>query len=177
MQAAAVLVLLILAGASAGCVAPKSALVLAPADPPPAPLLPAHSPGLLIVYSAYDQHAHFDDPNYARFYTDYRVFSKAGDLLKIVHNNQGRLSPEPEQVSLPAGEYRIVARANGYGPVSLCVPIQAGKVTLVNLASDEVPARTSRSHQVALPDGRIVGWCTEPDTAAQTASCSAGQAR
>jgi len=62
---------------------------------------------------------------------------------------------------LPAGTYRVVARANGYGIVTVPVVIEKNQVTTVHLeggGSWENEVARSQSDAVRLPDGRIVGW-------------------
>ena len=86
-----------------------------------------------MVYTAPDPHAHFDGSSYHRYYSDYEVRSEDGALIKKVHNDSGTVVEGPVEVNLPAGKYRVHARANGYGWVTVPVVIEPGKVTTVHL--------------------------------------------
>jgi hypothetical protein len=87
----------------------------------------------LVVYTAPDPHAHFDGTPYHLYYSDYEVRSEDGALVRKVHNDSGSVIEGPVEVNLPAGKYRVHARANGYGWVTVPVLIEAGKVTTVHL--------------------------------------------
>jgi hypothetical protein len=108
-------------------------MVLAPVGPAAVQAASAGSQGSLVVYSACDPTAHFNSLPYARFYTDYRIFSQDGQLLQAVRNNPSPSVPGPSKVELPPGQYRVVARANGYGEVTVPVIIAAGRLTTVHL--------------------------------------------
>lgn len=125
--------LLLAVVAIAGCASAGHEVVLAPVGPAPAQAAASGSQGSLVVFSACDPTAHFNSLPYTRFYTDYRIFSKDGTLLQAVRNNPSPSVPGPAKVGLPPGEYRVVARANGYGEVTVPVIIAAGQVTTVHL--------------------------------------------
>jgi hypothetical protein len=117
----------------AGCISQQHGLVLEPIGPPNVQLARAGSNGTLVVFSAFDIHAHFNDLPYLRHYTDYRITSQDGKLVQTVHNDSGTLLEEPKRVQLPAGAYGVVARANRYGVVTVPVIIRANQVTTVHL--------------------------------------------
>jgi hypothetical protein len=108
----------------------------------PDPVHPQHSPaaavqaigGTLVVYSAYEVNANFNqrDPNRPQ-YSDYKVLNADGKLLRRVHNDSGTILQDPAQVRLPAGQYHVVARKNGNGYVTIPVSIEAGQNTVVRL--------------------------------------------
>ena len=89
--------------------------------------------GKLIVFSAYDVHAHFNDPPYRRFYSDYRIYCEDVRFLETVHNRSDTPLDGPREVELPPGNYRVKARANGYGTVSVLVKIESHRTTRVRL--------------------------------------------
>jgi hypothetical protein len=118
--------------------------------------------GTLMVYSAYDVNADFNsrDP-YRPEYSDYKIYTANGNLLQRVHNDSGTILQDPASVRLPAGKYRVVARANGYGYVTVPVLIEAQQTTLLHLEGDSAwpdKSEFNQTNAVRLPDGRIVGW-------------------
>ena len=145
-----------------GCVSRKDGLVLDPVGPPVAQPLVASASGSLIVFSALDVHApDLSDDDYRQRYTDYEIFSTSGKPLQTVHNDIWRAFDQPTKVELPAGSYRIVARANGCGKITVPVVIVTHKVTEIHLeggaAWPDKNAFTS-GNAVRLPDGRVIGW-------------------
>ncbi len=159
------LILLILAACVCGCASPKKQLVLAPVGPAPDVSTAPGFEGTLVVYSAPDSSF---DPNgspYRDRYTPYRVLSADGrEEVRTVRNDDGRLLGSPEKVQLPIGHYQVLARANGYGPVTVPVLIKAHQVTTVHLEGAHWWPRNSGildASPVRLPRGEIVGWHTE----------------
>jgi hypothetical protein len=158
----------VLAGTAflSGCASHGPGLVLDPVGPPPFASTGAGSTGVLIVYSAYEQGAEFNSPYYRRQYTDYKILATDGELLQPVHNDSGTLIEAPKRVQLPVGTYRVVARANGYGEVTVPVVIRANQVTTVHLeGSPSWPNRSQldASNPVRLPHGEIAGWRASAD--------------
>jgi hypothetical protein len=136
-------------------------MVLDAVGSPPLRPATASPKGALEVYSALDPNANFNDMPYLRRYTDYRILSEAGKALQAVHNNNGSLVEGPHKVELPVGKYQVVARANGYGTVTIPVVILAGRITTVHLeggARWRDNAALLQSSPVRLPDGEIAGW-------------------
>jgi hypothetical protein len=155
----------------AGCASTThSPLVLDPVGPPSAqPAAPAGQ-GLLVVFSAFDVHADFEAANpYQRHYTNYKILSPDGQLVRAVHNDSGNLSDSPADVKLPSGTYRVIAQSNGYGEVTVPVVIAPDQVTVVHLegGANSWPDKAALrdSNPVKLPDGRIVGWRAAQNTA------------
>jgi hypothetical protein len=143
-----------------GCASFQNGLILDVVGPAPNGSQVPGPNGVLMVYSAFDQHAHFDGSPYRRYHTDYKILSEDGKLLEAVHNDVGGVTQDPKQIELQSGRYRILARANGYGWVTVPVVIVAHCVTTVHLEGgtpwpmDEALA----SNSVRFPDGRIAGW-------------------
>ena len=102
-------------------------------SPSPVSPSPTQPNGKLIVFSAYDVHAHFNDLPYRRFYSDYRIYSEEGKFLESVHNQSDTPLDGPREVGLPPGNYQVRARANGYGTVSVPVKIEAHRATRIHL--------------------------------------------
>jgi hypothetical protein len=76
----------------------------------------------------------------------------------------------PKRVQLPVGTYCVIARANGYGVVTVPVIIRADQVTTVHLEGSpswQNLSQLSRSNSVRLPDGAIAGWRASPDNSSK----------
>ena len=115
-----------------------------------------------MIFSAFSSTPDFDASPYRREYTDYRIFSADGKrLIQAVHNDNAKLMEGPRKVLLPVGSYRVVARANGYGPLAVPVAIRPNEVTAVHLEGSVWWPRSSGiadSNPVRLPGGEIAGW-------------------
>ena len=152
---------LVVASLVAGCVSQPHGLVLDPIGPPSPRSAWAGSNGTLVVFSAFDPHADFNDLPYLRHYTSYKIISQNGKLTQTIHNDNGTLLAGPQKVELPVGAYCVIARANGYGVVTAPVIIQANQVTMVHLEGSPAwqnGSQLSQSNSVRLPDGEIAGW-------------------
>ncbi len=148
----------------AGC-ANRRPVVVDEVGPAPVPWAPAGTNGTLVVYSAFDPNAHFNDLPYTQRYTNYKILSARGKLLQMVDNNEGGLPVTPQEIVLPAGEYRVIAEANAYSMVTVPVLIRPNQLTAVHLescASWPNKAILVGSNAVYLPDGEIVGWRARP---------------
>jgi hypothetical protein len=117
----------------AGCISQQHGLVIEPIGPPNVQLAHPGSNGTLVIFSAFDPHADFNDLPSLRHYTDYKITSADGTLQQTVHNNNGLLVEGPKKLELPVGTYRVMAHANGYGMVTVPVVIRANQVTTVHL--------------------------------------------
>ena len=155
-------VLAIAIALSWGCAANNNGVVLGAVGPAMQSPPKVSTNGTLVVYSAYEVTADFNarDPNRPE-YSDYKIFTADGRLLQRVHNNSGTMLQDPMPVSLPRGEYRVVAMANGYGFVTVPVIIEPNQSTILHLEgggnwSDE--SVFNQTNAVRLPDGQIVGW-------------------
>jgi hypothetical protein len=149
-----------------GCASDRSGLVLDPVGPPPGQTstTSGSTNGTLVVYSAYDAGANWNvrDPR-RPVYSDYKIFSPDGNLLRAVHNNSGTMLQDAVPVALPAGEYRVVASANGYGRVTIPTVIEVHQTTVLHLeggGSWPNEAEFNQTNAVCLPDGQILGWRT-----------------
>jgi hypothetical protein len=154
----------IVAGALlSGCATGKNGLALDTVGPPlPQPAAASSTNGALVVYSAYEVNADFNarDPNRPE-YSDYRIFTTNGKLLQRVHNNSGTILQDPVSVELQPGKYNVIARANGYGYVTIPIIIEAQQTTTLHLeGGDSWPDESAfnQTNAVRLPDGQIIGW-------------------
>ena len=149
-----------------GCVSEHDHLVLDPVGPVHASAPQKSNEGFLTVYSAYDAGAHFYSRKYdGREFSDYSIFDTNGQLLRKVHNSTDTIIEEPPTVSLSPGQYKVIARANGYGEVTVSVTIERDQQTVLHLegggtASELAGADPSKT--VRLPDGRVVGFRGNP---------------
>lgn len=134
-------VLILLLALTAGCSsAPTADIVLAPVGPLPEAATPADA-GILVVYSAYIPNEFGSNtPNYRRYHSAYQIFRPDGQLVRTVGNQSGPTSEEPTAVSLPPGQYRVEAMANGYGRVTVPVIVASGRPTIVHLDGPVDPA-------------------------------------
>ena len=149
-----------------GCLGQRDKLVLDPIGPVHASAPKKSGDGFLMVYSAYDAGAHFYSRKYdGREYSDYSIFDTNGRLRQKVHNSTDSISEEPATVSLPPGRYRVIASANGYGNVTVPVIIERDRHTILHLEGGGTAselAGADSSNTVRLPDGRIVGYKSNP---------------
>ncbi|HEY1717050.1 MAG TPA: hypothetical protein VGH42_02000 [Verrucomicrobiae bacterium] len=155
--------MLIVAGSFlSGCATGKNGTVLdtvGPSLPQPAAI---STNGTLVVYSAYEVNADFNarDPNRPE-YSDYRIFTTDEKLLQRVRNNSGTILQDPLSVQLPPGKYNVIARANGYGYLTIPVIIAARQNTILHLEGGgswpHEPA-SNQTNAVRLPDGQVIGW-------------------
>jgi hypothetical protein len=136
--------------------------VLDPVGPPTPHSSAVGSEAALVVFTAYDVTADFNSNPYRRRYSDYQILSADGQrLVRAVRNDKGILAQGPVKVVLPAGAYRVAARANGYGRVIVPVELAAGQVTTVHLEGSPWwpdPKAMANSNPVRLPRGEIAGW-------------------
>jgi hypothetical protein len=148
--------------AIAGCTSPQGPLVVDPIGPPPQSTLASAGKGALVVFSAFDPAPDLNRSPYRRRFTDYRIFSADGEhLIQTVQNDRETLLNTPPAVELAAGSYRVVARANGYGSVTVPVVIKPAQLTTVHLEGSVWWPRSSpifASNPVRLPKGEIAGW-------------------
>lgn len=147
----------------AGCAAYQQNLVLEPVGPRPTQPSSTGTQGSLVVFSAFETDTNLD-PEYAR-HSRYKIFTDDGKLLQTVRNDSGTRFEGPVSVELAPGSYRVVARANGYGPVTVPVVIAANQVTTVHLEGDGSSpdqASLTPTNAVRLPDGQRVGWRAAP---------------
>ena len=154
----------------AGCVSQRHEVVLDPIGPPSPPLARTGSSGTLVVFSAFDPHADFNDLPYRRHYTDYKIVSSDSSVQQTIHNTNGQSLDGPKSVELPVGNYRVVAHANGYGLVTVPVVIRANQTTTVHLEGNASWSNNTalvESNPVRLPDGAIAGWRATPDNPAK----------
>jgi hypothetical protein len=149
----------------AGCATPGPVLGLAPVGPPAS--LPAALPqsaGTLLVYSAfYPGPRETALPEDVRQHSDYKLYAGDGRLVGVVGvvaNRAGLFGEDPARMSLAPGRYRVEARSNRYGMVSVPVVIAVDQVTEVHLDDDSsLPAKTAGgSGMVRLSGGEFVGW-------------------
>ena len=152
----------------AGCASRKGPLVLDPIGPGPHSALTDGGHGSLVVYSAFDPTPDLNRTPYRHRYTDYQILSADGkQVLQVVENNRETLLNSPPPVQLAPGSYRVVARANGYGSVTVPVVIKPAQVTAVHLEGSVWWPRSSPifgSDPVRLPKGEIAGWRATGDS-------------
>jgi hypothetical protein len=79
--------------------------------------------------------------------------------VQFVPNHASDMDEWPDDVSLPASNYNVVAESTWCGQVTVPVVIQKGKTTVVHLDDNWWPSsKTSTNQLVYLPNGEAVGW-------------------
>lgn len=150
-----------------GCVTPHHNLALEPVGPSPRNSTATTSTnGMLEVYSAYEACPVYDkygdmQSDTIQKYSGYKIFSPNGKLLRVVQNDRGKVIPFPELVQLPPGTYRVVARAHGFGHVTVPTIIKSNEMTVIHLEGDDLWPNKSlftKANAVYLSDGQVVGW-------------------
>ena len=158
-----ILRMLALSAFASGCASEQNGLVLEPVGPMPAhTMLQSSTNGILVVFSAYEVGANFNnrDPR-GQEYSDYTILTAAGDRLRRIHNDTDTMLQDPATVELPPGNYRVVARANGYGTITIPICIQASRHTVLHLEGGGMwpnEADFNQTNAVRLPNGVIIGW-------------------
>jgi hypothetical protein len=114
--------------------------------------------GYLQVFSDTETHVIGDGPPYYP-HTGYSIHDESGKLVQFVPNHIGDMDESPSIVTIPAGNYNVVARSSAYGRVTVPVAIQSGRTTVVHLDRDWRPsANIPTNGLVYLPNGEAVGW-------------------
>jgi hypothetical protein len=126
--------------------------------------LAAHSysgKGYLMVYSETDE-IHVGDGIPYYIHTSYNIQTPDARTVKWVPNHVGDMDEAPQLVSLPSGNYQIVAESADYGQVRIPVLIQAGHTTKIHMEGKgswkpQKPA-VANAGLVRFPDGEPIGW-------------------
>jgi hypothetical protein len=142
------------------CAFHQPGLVLEPIGPSPGQSVGTASTGSLRVFSAFDPAPDFNNLPYRRRCSSYTILTKDGHVIKEVANRNTQRE-SVETVELPPGEYRVLARANGYGLITVPAIIQSAQVTTVHLeGSFSWPEQAAlvQSNPVRLPHGEVAGW-------------------
>jgi hypothetical protein len=154
---------MILATAFAGCATHTSVIVDQPVGPDLArPRIDLNKgAGRLLVYSALESldAVESDHPTHS----SYIIYDKNGNMVRRVDNRSGSFYQTPTMVSLPAGEYKVEARATNSGLVAVPVIVKENKTTIVDLDGTTLPQRkpTGAGQWVRLPNGQVIGMRSE----------------
>lgn len=153
--ASAVSSALILAGCS------SVPIVLEPVGPGPSGVGASTRYGELEVFTETEEYN--DGDIICHPHTDYQIYTSDGKRLKRVWNALHGGDEFPAEVTLPAGNYLVKARADFYGPVTVPVVIGTNRVTQVVLQPGWKPkGRFDEADLVRLPNGYFVGWRANP---------------
>jgi hypothetical protein len=148
--------------ALAGCA--SSPVVLAPVGPNPDSRVSVASEGALQVFSRLV--AQSDDQNQAGDgvpawyqHSDYDIYDLHGKRVKHVDNAVGHYDAAPRVVTLPPGQYIVVAASEEALQVNVPVEIERGRMSRVHLDDHwKTPANSPRVELVRMPSGNPVGW-------------------
>ncbi|MDR3457669.1 MAG: hypothetical protein P4N60_09500 [Verrucomicrobiae bacterium] len=130
----------------AGCASHSTAL--SPAGPSPASRIAAaaeNSKGYLQVFSATEKSlpSASDDQVYFNLHSGYEINDATGKCVKFVANHASDLDEWPNQVTLPSGNYNLVAQSSAYGQVTVPIVVETGKTTIVHLDNNWSPPATA----------------------------------
>jgi hypothetical protein len=147
-----------LALALGGCVENRTYLVTEAVGPSSSVARQHLSGGSLIVYSAWDGLDTLDVGHLK--HTPYAILSENGVRVERVRNRCGSFDQDAMVVHLPAGSYRVEAKASSFGSVVVPIQIKEGQTTVVYLdgTTKLKGVDPSESDFVKLPNGQIVGW-------------------
>jgi hypothetical protein len=141
-----------------GCVAQTRTVLNQPVGPSRSQASRRTGEGELVVYTARE----LNDPVASRnpTHSPYTIYGQDDHVLQRVDNRTGSFYQDPVPVSLPAGKYKIEARATNAGTVDVPVVIEEGRTTVVDLDGATLPQDRPKSDDqwVRLPGGQIVGF-------------------
>jgi len=159
------LTFLVLGVLASGCRSIDQRLVLHPVGPIHRGNTRLPASGALVVRSALESGA-LDAGHYP--HSSYELHTTDGKLYARVRNQTGAFNETPQAVSLPAGDYLVVARAQNHGVVTVPVVIESGETTTVYLDGGGSALRRfaaeDRASFICLPDGEIAGWPAWPES-------------
>jgi hypothetical protein len=140
----------------AGCV--SNPLALAPVGPDAVSRALPGRQGYLEVFTA-TQTIDVDFQAYFHPHMGYDINDAAGRSVRFVQNHTSNMDESPELVTLPPGNYEVVAESTWCGLVGVPVVVQKGKTTVVHLDGNAWrPPHASGGQLVYLPNGEVVGW-------------------
>jgi len=139
-----------------GCAATRPALTLDPVGPRGSGFGLANQ-GYLQVFSETEAH----DVGRIIYYShsSYSIYTTTNKYFKGVINHAGNTDQSAMVVTLPAGKYQVVARAEGYGLVTVPVVIVGGKTTILYLERSGMPETQdlTEAELVRFPQGYVIG--------------------
>ncbi len=93
-------------------------------------------------------------------HTHYKILSPGGQLVRRVTNHTSISDESPALVTLPPGEYTVVAKTHGCGLCEVPVLIKPGQVTLVYLDDSHNLSETEEGGKeiVRTAGGKVAGW-------------------
>ena len=163
-----------------GCASAPRVVVVEPIGPGPAGAAQGGAAGSLAIYSArvpevvdvnaevwrYNNDFGRNEFLYEPAHTDYTIYTQDGQFLQHVRNAREPGDQTPTLVTLPAGSYKVEAKAVNCDServnVLMHVVIKAGQATVVHLEGDWNPPSQFKPTELAtLPCGRVIGWRAE----------------
>jgi hypothetical protein len=127
----------------AGCA--STPIVLAPVGPNPSGETAFAGNGSLEVFSDTETHEIAENTYYYP-HTGYSLRDASGRLVEYVPNHIGSTDESPTLVTIPAGDYKVIAESSSYGRVTVPVAILPDRTTIVHL--DRVGSRPQICPQV-----------------------------
>ena len=165
MRSSSVIATGLLAAWLTGCASPRGQLVLDPVGPQNPRGSVSRGNGMLQVFSQTEQRN--SGGNLYIVHTPYWVYSTNGIKVRAVENHVGYTDQAPMRVLLPAGEYRVIARAECYGLVTVPTIVEGNRVTQIFLDGAGLPGARGEdsSKLVFLPGGPAIGFRAAPPPA------------
>jgi hypothetical protein len=117
--------------------------------------------GFLTVYSATAWSTGDDDGPRQLNHTDYDISAPDGKLFGHITSTD----EEPPRVSLPAGNYTVVAQSDTAGTVIVPVIIKTGRTTVLHLERQkdwQVAGGVGSAELLRLPNGQPIGFRAGP---------------
>jgi hypothetical protein len=147
---------------SASSFAAKNPEVIQPVGPAPGKQASQANHGYLVVYSAWDVLAGYEESRQER-HSGYNLYSETGKRIQRVANYSPNAPEVPDRVELPVGSYKAVVQSKRGRTLTVPVVIKEGQTTFVFL-DGVTKSGTLLEHQadaVKLPDGEIIGWSAD----------------
>jgi len=161
----------------AGCASAPRVVVVEPVGPAPTGTAQGQGDGSLVIYSArtpadvdvnvaecrYNNDFGKNDFLYEPTHTDYTIYAQNGEVFQRVRNARRPNDETPTVVALPAGAYKVEAKALNCDsiPVTvlMTVVIKPGQTTMAHLEGGWNPLSQDNGIALArLPCGRAIGW-------------------
>ena len=163
MKFTPVLSVSLLVGFSSGCATTPRSATLVHVNPGAQAPVAQSGRGTLMVFSAFEVRppSPTEGDSEVRHYSDYEVKDSAGALVAKVKNRADALGESPATLALAPGQYRVTARANGFGDVEVPVAITAARLTVLHLEAGPKPTGPTTPADydlVRISGGRVVGW-------------------
>lgn len=148
----------VLAGSFGSCSLPQGRLTTEPVGPENPRGSVSRGFGQLQVFSETEERN--SGGILYHLHTPYWVYDPQGKRVESVLNHVGDTDQSPMTVTLAAGEYRVIARAERYGLATIPTIIEGNRLTQIFLEGAGMPKLSPDDEPkvVRLPGGPAIGW-------------------